>query len=191
MMMRKIKNQNGMTLVELIVSMGLFTVVMTLTVSFFITLQKMQIMYRDRANLQQEGRIASEVLIRYLREAKSVTMTDSAGTGVSELTGTGLCSGSGASYLSLVMVDGNELMFKCLGTPRKLSMGSCSPADTCTPTSFSDISSAQVNISSLTITRGPATYPKTLKYNLRVEPLDPTDGPAITFPGYMVMANEL
>src|SRR3990172_28245 len=65
-------NNKGMTLVELLVSMGLFAVVMTLTVGFFITMQKMQMTYRDAANLQQEGRIVSEIFSRYAREAKAI-----------------------------------------------------------------------------------------------------------------------
>lgn len=197
-----IKNKRGMTLVELIVSMGIFAVVMTMTVGFFITTQKMQMTYRDRANLQQEGRIASEIFSRYVREAKTVAIT---GTDVSG--GKEICNASGG--ITLLMNDGTTstngttLKFICSGTiPNTLKMASCpSP---CTPSAFSDISSSQVNIASLTIGRGAqATYPKTLTYSLEADQykkdasgnMIPSAslgvGEKITFPGYLVMRNEL
>ena len=192
-MIKVLKNKKGMTLVELIVSMGIFSVVMTVTVSFFIAIQNMQMIFRDRANLQQEGRIASEIFSRYVREAQSVTMTDGAGNTVAELnTGSGLCVG-GSSTLNLVMSDGTTLKFKCDGgTPNRLQMSSCPPAD---GDCYSDVSSGQINVSSFRLWRGtPATYPKTLRYNMEVDQFKSGtigEGEKIMFPGYLVMRNEL
>jgi prepilin-type N-terminal cleavage/methylation domain-containing protein len=186
-----IKNNKGMTLVELLVSMGIFAVVMTLTVSFFISLQKLQATYRDRADLHQEGRIASEIFSRYTREAKSVTMIDDAGNTVTGLGAfPGLCVG-GSANIKLEMLDGTTLKFRCntSGTNNRLQMSSCSPVDC-----YSDISSGQVHVQGLTLERSvEKTYPKTLRYNLEVwQSVTSTgDGEKIMFPGYLVMRNEL
>lgn len=193
MMTRFLKNKKGMTLVELIVSMGIFSVVMTVTVSFFIAIQNMQTIYRDRANLQQEGRIAAEIFSRYVREAQSVAMTDGAGNPVSELNnGAGLCVGGNAT-LDLVMSDSTTLKFKCDGgTPNRLQMSSCSPPD---GDCYSDVSSGQINVSSFRLWRGtPATFPKTLRYNMEVDQFKSGiigEGEKVMFPGYLVMRNEL
>ena len=84
-----IQNKKGVTLIELIVSMGIFAIIMTLTVSFFIVLQGMQRTYRDKADLHQEGRILSEIISRYTREAGEVIQV-----------GTDICA-SNTNYIAL------------------------------------------------------------------------------------------
>lgn len=187
-----------MTLVELIVSMGLFAVFISLCVGFLIVISRLQMEYRDTANLQQEGRVASEIFSRFVREAKTVRMTDSSGSLVTDFkSGNGLCDGG---KLTITMMDNTSMEFTCMGTPRMLHMASCtpvSPATTCTLPQTSEITSAQVNVTKFLIYRGTeTTYPKTLRYEIDVEEVlpggaTPGVGQKMTFPGYLVMRNEL
>lgn len=72
----KINGEFGFTLVELIVSMGIFAIVMTMFTGFFITLFRLQTDYRATASLNQEARIVSETFSRFAREAKTVTLSN-------------------------------------------------------------------------------------------------------------------
>jgi|GEM_PF-1404884 len=191
-------DSRGMTLVELIVSMGLFAVFISLCVGFLIVISRLQMEYRDTANLQQEGRVASEIFSRFVREAKSVSMKDSSGGSVSDFnSGNGLCDGG---TFTITRMDNTVMEFTCMGTPRMLYMASCvpvAPSINCTLPAASEITSAQVNVTKFLIYRGTeTTYPKTLRYEIDVEEVlpggaTPGVGQKMTFPGYLVMRNEL
>lgn len=187
------KNERGMTLIELIVSMGIFAVVMTLTVGFFVRLQQLQMTYRDKADLHQEGRILSEIFSRYAGEAKEVIQS-----------GTDICANN-ANYIAFKFKDDTNLVFACTqdGTnPRYLRMGSevdlsllqANPTTAINAMPF--LSSGQVTVTKFEVKRSDiATYPKTLRYNMEVDRFlsngTAGEGEKIHFPGYLVMNNEL
>ncbi|RJO62022.1 type II secretion system protein [candidate division WS5 bacterium] len=186
-----LKNQGGMTLIELIVSMGIFAVVMTLTVGFFVRLQQLQMTYRDKADLHQEGRILSEIFSRYAGEAEQVIQS-----------GTDLCA-SNTNYIAFKFKNstGNTgLAFACTQdspqNPRYIRMGEVDTS--LLPGVIGDmpyLSSGQVTVTKFEVKRGDiATYPKTLRYNIEVDRFLSSGsagaGEKIHFPGYLVMNNE-
>lgn len=217
-----LKNEKGMTLVELLVSVSIFAVVMTMTVSFFITLQKMQMTYRDAAALNQEGRVVSEIFSRQIREAEKVVIVDNNSDGSicsdADATAARTAATSGGYDLGIPLdyiaikkkiTDSYVLVFACWHdsdvAPRYLMTGVVAK-DFSTIVPKDDfylpfISSGQVTVKNLKITHNnPATYPKTLKYDIEVNRfndwlytgINPVGmGEIIHFPGYLVMKNEL
>lgn len=196
MMMKSIiQNEKGMTLVEILVSMSIFAVVMTLTMGFFITLQGIQVIYREKADLHQEGRIVAEIFSKHAREAVQVKQN-----------GTDICA-SNTNYVAFraKKTDTTWLVFACTQdsptNPRYVRMGSeinidsliADPAGTINNMPF--ISSGQVTVTKLEVTRSSVpTYPKTLRYNIEVDRYLSNriaeEGEKIYFPGYLVMKNE-
>lgn len=196
-----LKQINGTSIVELLVSMGLFTVIMTITVQFYITMSRLQQNYRDTANLQQEGRIISEVFSRYAREAPQVYSSTAYGNNI--------CASS--SYIAFSIKDdpNNALVFNCtqdIGVadqPYRLKMGlvSLSAGQTISSlpagydASLASLNTAQSSITNFTISRSTiSTYPKTLRYNFEIKKADTTgtnEGDKIDFEGYLNMKNEL
>ncbi len=174
-------NNKGMTLVELVVSMALFTLVLTLTVGFFITIQKLQSQYRQTSNMLDEGRFASETFSRITREAKAVSVTGSGNLS----TGDDLCSTG--DTLSLTMMDSTTINFECQSNQLKMDSGAY------------NLTTDQVKVDSFNVSRGVvATYPKTLKYQMQIEETNLPNGETsagtgekMDFEDYLIMHNEL
>ncbi|MEK7447246.1 MAG: prepilin-type N-terminal cleavage/methylation domain-containing protein [Patescibacteria group bacterium] len=211
-----INNEEGMTLVELIVSMGIFTVIMSLTVSFFIVLQREQMTYKDTANLQQEGRMTSEIFSRYAKEAYQVVVKDNNTDGSicsdADASASNIVAGSSAlkDYIAFKMGPSSSspiLVFRCdqsdSTNPRYMTMGNLSQTDiTSIDITSNDykwlpfISSGSVTIKDFKpVSNNPPTYPKTLRYNMEVNKFirdgSASTGDKIYFPGYLILRNEL
>ncbi len=77
-----LNKKNGTTIVELIIGMGLFATIMTITVGFFLVLNKLQTDYTMVANLQEESRTVSEIFARQAREAEVVDIRDTGNNGI-------------------------------------------------------------------------------------------------------------
>lgn len=209
-----IKNEGGMTLVELIVSMGIFTVIISLTVSFFIVLQREQMIYKDTANLQQEGRLTSEIFSRYAKEAYRVVVKDNNTDGsiCSDADASNRVTGSSAlkDYIAFQMGPSSSspiLVFRCdqddTTNPRYMTMGNLSQTDITNIDITADdykwlpfISSGSVTIKDFRpVDNNPPTYPKTLRYNMEVNKFirggSASTGDKIYFPGYLILRNGL
>lgn len=75
--MRYLKEEKGITLVELIVAMGIFLVVVTIAVGAFVSLIRLQSQSENMTSVQQNGRIALEQVTRLGRQAESVNILGS------------------------------------------------------------------------------------------------------------------
>ena len=181
-----------MTLIELIVSMALFTVVLTLTVGFFITIQHLQSQYRQISNMQDEGRFAAETFSNITREAKTIVVSGT-DTSLGTTPPVDLCSRG--DVLTLGMMDSTTIRFDCQKESDNvyhLQMDSGSG-------NYYDLTTGQVNVTSLQISRGAqATYPKTLRYNMHIAEnylpngeSSPGIGEQMDFEDYLIMQNEL
>jgi len=71
-----IKNKQGMTIIELIVAMGIFTIVTTLAVGSFVAISRMRMFALNLKESQQKVRIMTEMISRYARQADIVTVSD-------------------------------------------------------------------------------------------------------------------
>ncbi len=195
-------------MVELLVSMGIFAVVITMCVSFFIAMQKMQSVYRDQANLQQEGRITSNIFSMQVSDAAVVYINDKNSDG-------SICSDADVNnrtqnndfedYIAIKknVSDTEALVFAChednSSNTRYLMMGTLSvPVGTdLSPFTISSgnfgqlswLSSNQVTIDDFQVANSSTTYPRTLKFNLKVKGSSGI-APEMQFPGYLVMNNE-
>ncbi len=198
--MRKINfhlNNKGMTLVELVVSMALFTVVLTLTVGFFIAIQKLQSQYRQTANMQDEGRFAAETFSRITREAKTVQLTDSSGASIDFSGGIDLCATG--DTLNLTMMDGTVVKFDCKKDSTDINHPNLNHLRMDSGSGAYNLTTDQVNVDNFIISRGAqATYPKTLKYQMQIEETNLPSGEAsassgekMDFEDYLIMHNEL
>ena len=197
--MRKIfkLNNKGMTLVELVVSMALFTVVLTLTVGFFIAIQKLQSQYRQTANMQDEGRFAAETFSRITREAKTVQLTNSSGASIDFSGGIDLCATG--DTLNLTMMDGTVVRFDCKKDSTDINHPSLNHLRMDSGLGAYNLTTDQVNVDNFMISRGAqATYPKTLKYQMQIEETNLPSGEAsassgekMDFEDYLIMHNEL
>jgi hypothetical protein len=65
-----------MTLVELMVSMAIFTVVTSLAIGAFITILNMRIMAGNMKNTQQKVRVAVETITRMAKQAEKVNLEE-------------------------------------------------------------------------------------------------------------------
>lgn len=68
--------KQGFTLIEFIVATSIFVVVMTVAIGSFVALTKVKIQMINNKNTQQKGRIATEEIMRYAKEANAVTPLD-------------------------------------------------------------------------------------------------------------------
>jgi len=71
----KNKKKKGMTLVELMVSMAIFTVVTSLAIGAFVTILNMRVMAGNMKNTQQKVRVAVETITRIAKQAEKVEKT--------------------------------------------------------------------------------------------------------------------
>lgn len=69
---RLVKNDKGITILELMVAMTIFVVVLTLSVGAFISLIRLQGQTETMTDTQQNGRVAIEQVVRLLRQAETV-----------------------------------------------------------------------------------------------------------------------
>lgn len=67
--------KKGMTIVEIIVSMAIFMVVVTLVVGAFVTVVRMKALTSNMKESQQKARIAMELVTRLARQAEKVQIT--------------------------------------------------------------------------------------------------------------------
>jgi len=71
----KIKEtKKGMTIIELMVAMGIFTVVTTLAVGSFVAVSRMRMFALNLKESQQKIRIVTEMVSRYAKQADTVTL---------------------------------------------------------------------------------------------------------------------
>lgn len=201
-----LKNKSGMTLLEMVVSMGIFAIIMTITVSFFLSLQRLQILHKQTSDLQQEGRVISEIFSRFAKDAREVVVQDSSG---GEICSTGTSSGFSYSngeynYIAFKMQDDSILIFACYNlslNKRELMManvpaGTFSSMDNINTASgsldFSTLSGEEISINSFVFsTSATETVPKSRKFNIRVENSESSGSIApIAFPGFIIMKNE-
>jgi prepilin-type N-terminal cleavage/methylation domain-containing protein len=68
-------NKRGTTLVELIVAMGIFTIVSSLAISSFVTIMRMKELGTNMKNSQQKVRVALEQVTRLSRQADKVEVS--------------------------------------------------------------------------------------------------------------------
>ena len=68
--------KRGFTLIELVVSMTIFIIVITLAVGGFIAINKSRITLGGQKDTQQKLRIADETITRYAKEAEIVRLPD-------------------------------------------------------------------------------------------------------------------
>ena len=66
----------GTTLVELVVAMGIFTILSTMAVGAFVTVSRMKTMSASMRETQQKTRVAMETISRLARQADTVLVTD-------------------------------------------------------------------------------------------------------------------
>lgn len=71
----KNKKKKGVTLVELMVSMSIFTVVTSLAIGAFVTILNMRVMAGNMKNTQQKVRVAVETITRMAKQAEKVELT--------------------------------------------------------------------------------------------------------------------
>ncbi|MEI7690660.1 MAG: type II secretion system protein [bacterium] len=68
--------KRGMTLIELMVAMGIFTVITTLAVGSFVAVSRMRMYALNLKESQQKVRIITEMISRYARQADTVIVED-------------------------------------------------------------------------------------------------------------------
>jgi len=68
--------KRGMTLIELMVAMAIFSVVTTMAVGAFVTVSRMQILTNNMKNTQQKLRVAIEMVSRLARQAQVVLVVN-------------------------------------------------------------------------------------------------------------------
>lgn len=68
-------NKPGMTIVELLVAMGIFTIVTTLAVGSFVAITRMRMFALNLKESQQKVRIITEMISRYAKQADAVTVS--------------------------------------------------------------------------------------------------------------------
>ncbi len=66
--------RKGVTLIELVVSMGLFAIIATLTISAYVTISNMKALTSATRESQQKLRIATETISRLSKQADVVTL---------------------------------------------------------------------------------------------------------------------
>jgi len=71
-MSKYIKNNKGMTIVELIVAMSIFIIVITLAVGGFVSIIRLQGQTESMTDVQQNSRIALEQITRLSRQAEEL-----------------------------------------------------------------------------------------------------------------------
>ncbi len=74
-----IKNERGITIIELMVAMTIFVIVLTLSVGAFVSLIRLQSQTEIMTDTQQNGRIALEQITRLSRQAKTVEIVGNDG----------------------------------------------------------------------------------------------------------------
>ena len=67
--------KKGMTIVELMVAMSIFTVIITLAVGSFVAVSRMRLFALNLKESQQKVRIMSEMISRYARQADTVSVS--------------------------------------------------------------------------------------------------------------------
>lgn len=197
------KDNSGMTLIELIVSMAIFSIVMTLTVGFFLRLQVLQGTYRASAEMQQEGKIASEALVRLVGAADEVTIYDGDGDG-------DICSPSSSftaanlgysqdNYLkiktnlgSFIFACNKEKNYTKLKSGLFVSQVSSFPPTPAVGDQYFDLVSEQVGVKSFKVQKM-QTYPESLQYDMEVAKVDKDGnflgqtGDSLHFRGYLTL----
>lgn len=186
------RGEGGFTLVELIVSMGIFAIVMTMFTGFFITLFRLQTNYRETANLNQESRIVSETFSRFAREAETVTIDDTCTHPCDHTITFKFPRGVGSTeyidmrfryYLS-ADVDSGKYRFE---------MGYKQPDNSY---NVNALTSTNVVLTDFNVSRGSTTvYPKVLEYNFtlakKVNGIASADpGDTVSFKGFVNMRSE-
>jgi prepilin-type N-terminal cleavage/methylation domain-containing protein len=69
----KIKPVRGITLIELLMSMALFSVIIAVALSVFVVSLKIWDSNKSRADIRQDGSLAMEKMVRYLELADNIT----------------------------------------------------------------------------------------------------------------------
>ncbi len=103
--------KKGITLIELVVSMGIFVIVITIAVGAFVTVSRMRYLTSIMRENQQKTRIAIEMIARLSRQAeKAVTTLDG-----KELELYFDLDSDLASAVKFEILDGKLLYSHCLG----------------------------------------------------------------------------
>ncbi len=148
-MERYLRSKSGYTLVEMLVGMGIFSIIMTMAAALFATMVKT---YSDTSvmmQVQQDGRIISEVMNRYAKEAKVVTIEDE---DTATNCGTKL-------KLSQNITGSSGYRFSYKPTEKNIDFERLLPIG-------NNINSEYVSVDSFQICRPrPTTYPKYLTYS--------------------------
>lgn len=161
-------NNKGFTLVEVMVSMAAFSVLMMVATGLFISMMKTQSLAKDYLLAQQEGRTATEIISRYLKEATVVSFTSS-------LTG---CIGSS---LNLTLERGGStqtFVFEC-------DNGELTLDDR-------KITSPSITVKEFQISRSAEpSFPKAIWYKIVLEPKNSTGGKPVVYRNYVNTRSEL
>jgi len=174
--MKYSKNIKGTSLVEMVVGLGLFTVIMSITVGFFAILYKLQIDYRESANVHQEGRIMTEIFSRFAREAEAISPPGGVDCETVEFTlpdqkvGFSCVVENGVTYIAMdtAPLDGT-LVYEYF------------------------ITSGNVTVTEFKFDRGSEdTYPGALNYSLKIQKTNnPKPEDEMDFSGFIVTRSEL
>lgn len=194
------KNNHGSSLVEMVVSMSIFVTIITMIVGFLIILYRLQVSYQETANLQQEGRVVSEIFSRRLREARQLEMS---GDSIN------ICPASSFDYDEVSGVSKNQI--KIWASNSSYIAVACHvdssneirsikiQTDGIVTADSPSLTSELVSIDSFTIERDKqVTYPKSVKYNIKLVKTYPTGpinapglGEKIFFSGFINMRSAL
>jgi len=71
------QNKSGFTLIELIVSMGIFLIVLSMGVGAFTAITRLKAVSSNIRDSQQKMRVATDMINRYSRQADSIDVTSS------------------------------------------------------------------------------------------------------------------
>jgi len=84
-MVKRNFNQKGVTIVELLVSMSIFLIVITLSVGGFLSLLRLQTQSEAMTSVQQNARIAIEQVSRWARGIEGIKIEDTASSNFDKL----------------------------------------------------------------------------------------------------------
>ena len=73
--MLKIKKQNNFTLMELLVSMGVFCVLLVIMLQFFSSSQKLWVSSEAKRNIYRDGNVAMELICTMLQNIQCDSLT--------------------------------------------------------------------------------------------------------------------
>lgn len=99
-----------MTLIELMVSMTIFIIVVTLAIGGFISMNRARLLVGNMKDSQQKARVANEMIVRYAKQAESISISSDGKTLELYFDQNSTVQGVVASAKKFVL-DGNDLKY--------------------------------------------------------------------------------